>query len=194
MGLDYSYIIVLKQSNRKKLLDNLQRKTTLQKTDYGECATINFQLDKPISNYLKASIRREEGFNLRTTLLFKKSNFRDYFLDNETGIVGCIFYSEKEAEDNEHVFATFTAATTSMSILFKESLSIRKWFIELSREVNATGTFMDLEDEGYWFIYQNEHEIDLVINSLEIEPKTSDENFCFNICKAYERVTYITGD
>lgn len=191
MGLDYSYIIGLKKANKPKLLYHLQQRATLQKSDFGDCAIINFQLDRTIVNYLKASIRREEGFNLKTTLLFKKSNFKDYFLDDETGVVGCIYYCEKEIKDDQYVFAIFTAATTSMSILFQESLSIRKWFIELSKEVNATATFIDLEDEGYRFIYKQEQEIDLMIKSFKEEPETIEESFCHSICKVYDKVTYI---
>lgn len=189
MGLDYSYITIFKKADKQKLTSRLSLDATINKTDFGMCSTINFKVDKSILEYLKSIIRQNEGINLRTTLFFKKSRFKDYF-SGDFGKIGCVYIEEKVFPNTNYIFVSFSAATTSMSILFQNSASIKEWFISLSKEVNAVATFLDLEDNGYRFIYKNGQEVDIAF-PRDGEQLSPEQDFYKKICDEYKKATYI---
>lgn len=45
------------------------------------------------------------------------------------------------------------AATDDMSLLFKESVSIEKWFLKFSEALESCLTYLDLESDGCKLIY-----------------------------------------
>lgn len=189
MGLDYSYITIFKKANKAKLAAKLINDATIDDIEFGKCVTIKFKTDKPILDYLKGLIRRTEGINLRTTLLFKTSKFPDYF-EGDFGKIGCIYIDEKSFSDDEYVMVSFSAATTAMSVLFQNSLSIKHWFISLSAELNALTTFLDLEDNGVKFIYKNGKEVDVDF-TVKTQVVSSDFDFYKKIYQEYDGSMYI---
>lgn len=162
MGLDYKYVIILEKVNKPKLTEKLLADTVITDCNPGKCATINFGTDKEILQYTKRIIRQTEGINFRTTLLFKTSKFPSYFSGNFSKI-GCIYINEESFGETDSIIVSFTAATSAMSILFQNSLSIKQWFINLSIEVDAITSFIDLEDNGLRFIYNKGEIIDALI-------------------------------
>lgn len=189
MGLDYSYITIFKRVNKAKLAARLFTDATIDDIEFGKCATIRFKTDKPILEYIKGLIRQTEGINLRTTLLFKTSKFPDYF-SGDFGKVGCIYIDEKPFGNDDYLMVSFSAATTAMSILFQNSLSIKQWFISLSVELNAITTFIDLEDNWLKFIYNKGEEVDVVFTD-NTEVAFPDYEFYKKIYEEYISSTYI---
>ncbi len=188
MGLDYSYIAIFKKINKPRLFKKLSTDAIIQDLDFGKCATIKFKIDKPILEYLKSNIRQTEGINLRTTLLFKTTKFPDYFA-GDFGKIGCIYIDEKPFGNNEDLMVSFSAATTAMSYLFQNSLSIKQWFIALSAELNAITTFLDLEDNGLKFIYNNGKEVDIVFTD-NTKIASPEYEFYKKIYQGYDSLTY----
>jgi hypothetical protein len=189
MGLDYSYIIIFKKSSKSKLSTRLSTDAIIDNLQYGKCATLKFKIDKPILKYLKDTIRHTEGMNLRTTFFFKTEKFPDYF-EGDFGKIGCIYIDEKSFSNDKYVMVSFSAATTAMSVLFQNSLSIRHWFINLSAELNALTTFLDLEDNGIKFIYKSGKEVDVDFTD-NTQVVSSDFDFYKKIYQEYDGTTYI---
>jgi hypothetical protein len=187
--LGYSYITIFKRANKAKLAARLFTDATIDDIEFGKCATIKFKTDKPILDYTKGVIRRNEGFNLRTTLLFKTSKFPDYF-SGDFGKVGCIYIDEKPFGNDDFLLVSFSAATTAMSILFQNSRSIKQWFISLSVELNAITTFIDLEDNGLNFLYKKGEEVNVVFDDYT-EVTATNYDFYKKIFEEYKNSTDI---
>jgi len=71
--------------------------------------------------------------------------------------------------ERDLVLLDFQAATTSMSLLFEESASIRRRFRQLLAEHGGVGGLFDNEYEGHVF-WWNGHEQDLYVRSAYVPP------------------------
>lgn len=192
MGLDYSYVTVIRRTDKPRLMEQLSRKVITETLDSGNGVIIDFKLDKTIKDYLMRTIRELEGIRLKTTLLFKKARFRDHFPDDESGRIGFLYMDEKGRDGADYVFVRFTAATTSMSVLLDESVSIKNWFLELSIAINAITTFLDLEHNGYHFIYGNEQGINISLPQEAVDTNIAEEDqFYKSICDEYKALFYL---
>ncbi len=148
MGLDYTYILVIKKSKREKLINFIKASEEVCES---ESICINFEVDSFILKYL------EGGYDWKPH--YDKKEMNQYLtLDNKARIGG-IDYLEREVNiHGEELVVSFTAVTSDMSHLFQESISIRNWFIMLSKKVDAIITYLDMEGEGHRIIYFNGRE------------------------------------
>ena len=79
-----------------------------------------------------------------------------------------------------------------MSTLFVSSESIKKWFINFSKRVDAIATFIDVEEERYKFIYREGEETDIwhcLDNSTD---ETTLLDFYEKVVSDYSEVVYPT--
>lgn len=155
MGLDYSYVLLIKQSDEHLLLEHVARTGSITELPepFGTCVTLDFTLDKTLTHYLEGSIRDFTRANRTRWWPLDKSKNRDFFPTDTTGRLGCIYLEIKHSVPSEYAYVSFVAATSGMSRLLQDSPSIRAWFIELSRITNASAAFMDLEEQGFEFVY-----------------------------------------
>ncbi|WHX49589.1 hypothetical protein QNH46_02560 [Paenibacillus woosongensis] len=65
----------------------------------------------------------------------------------------------------DEIEVSFTAATSDMGLLFRDSVSITRWFVELSKKINSIITYIDLEDEGVRIVYFNGSDVSLELKS-----------------------------
>ncbi|MEK8132974.1 hypothetical protein WMW72_34355 [Paenibacillus filicis] len=157
MGLDYSFVTVIHDHYRDKLFEYIKKHGTLS---YGDCACIHFEMDSFILKYL------EGGYDW--TPHYDKTRVEEYIEPDGKARIGCIYISVRELEGtNKEIEVSFTAATTDMSLLFKDSVSISRWFITLSKELNSIITYIDLESEGIRIIYCKGLELRLELNGGE---------------------------
>lgn len=155
MGLDYSFITVIHKKQKDRLIEYIRKHGTI---DYGDCACIHFEMDSFILKYL------EGGYSW--TPHYDKSEVNFYIEPDGKARIGCIYISARELEGNlDEIEVSLTAATSDMSLLFRDSISITKWFIELSREINSIITYIDFEDEGVRIVYFNGSEVNLELKS-----------------------------
>jgi hypothetical protein len=189
MGLDYSYVLLIKQSDEQLLLEHIAQNGSINELPepFGTCVTLDFVLDDILSNYLKISIRdfyKDSWIKWRP---LDKSKYRNFFPTDTTGRVGCIYLEIKHSPLSEYAYASFLAATSTMSKLLQESSSIREWFIRLSRITNASAAFMDLEEQGFEFIYWQGKNISATLNEeLEVTQNADlDSQSLIDVCKGY---------
>jgi len=176
MGFDYSYITVIKKIDKPKLTSFIAKHVTMENTSYGACgATIVFKSDETIRQYLRDSLSELEKDESPNQLLNA--------LNSETAEIGYIYFDIREAKDSPYIFTRFTAATTNMSLLFYESVSVKDWFIDFGENVNAIAIFLDLEDQDYKFIFREGLSVDVsVAGSTEL----NSDNFYEEIIKEYQ--------
>jgi len=158
MGLDYSYVLLIKRTEEPRLRAHLATVGSLQQfaAPFGTCVTLDFPLDEALVDYLKERIRAHHGDTWPWRLLFRKrSNYPEYFPTPTTGRIGCIYLVIKPVPSSDYAFVSFDAATSRMSWLFQRSASIKHWFVQLSRLVNASAAFLDVEEQGYEFFYRD---------------------------------------
>ncbi|NQX64643.1 hypothetical protein HQN90_00750 [Paenibacillus alba] len=143
MGLDYQFILIMQESNRDKLFEYVRKNGPL---DYSGCASLHFEMDSFIFKYL------EGGYDWKPH--YDKSEIERFIKPNGKASIVCIYISIKKLDGlNDEIEVSFTAATSDMSRLFEDSISISKWFTDLSMEVNSIITYLDLEDDGARIIY-----------------------------------------
>lgn len=155
MGLDYSFITVIHKKQKDRLIEYIRKNGTI---DYGDCACIHFEMDSFILKYL------EGGYSWAPH--YDKSEV-DFFIEpNGKARIGGIDISTRELEGNpDEIEVSLTAVTSDMSLLFRDSVSITRWFVEMSREINSIITYIDLEDDGVRIIYFNDSEVNLELKS-----------------------------
>ncbi|OUJ68582.1 hypothetical protein BXP70_27870 [Hymenobacter crusticola] len=158
MGLDYSYVLLIKRTAEPSLRTHLMEVGSLTQlaAPFGTCVTLDFPLDEALVDYLKERIRDHHGDAWPWRLLFqKRSGYPAYFPTPTTGRIGCIYLDIKPVPSSDYAFVSFDAATSRMSQLFQRSASIKNWFVHLSRFVNAKAAFLDTEEQGYEFFYRD---------------------------------------
>lgn len=155
MGLDYSFITVIHKREKDRLFEYIRKHGTI---DYGDCACIHFDLDSFILKYL------EGGYSWVPH--YDKSEVDLHIEPDGKASIGCIYISTKDLEnDLDEIEVSLTAATSDMSLLFRDSVSITRWFVELSKEINSIITYIDLEDEGVRIVYFNGSDVNLELKS-----------------------------
>ncbi|MFB0842072.1 hypothetical protein [Paenibacillus oleatilyticus] len=150
MGLDYSYTIVIDEKDVDPLRDYLKEHGELS----GDCACIRFEIDSFIMKYL------EGGYD--GTPHHDRAEIEQFIGNDGKARIGCIYIKESKLPDvNGELSVSFTAATSSMSLLLRDSYSIHRWFIRLSKEFHSILTYVDLEHEGHRLIYYRGQEINI---------------------------------
>lgn len=143
MGLDYSYVLVIKKDKRDELFQFVK--------EHGEVALSDsfsayFEMDSHVLKYL------EGGYDWKPH--YDKAEIQKYLLPDNRARIGGIDYDERIPQANdEELVVRFTAVTSDMSQLFGDSVSVRNWFVALSRRVDAKMTYLDLESEGRRIIF-----------------------------------------
>jgi hypothetical protein len=189
MGLDYSYVLLIKQSDEQLLLEHIAQTGSIHELPepFGTCVTLDFALDKILTPYLEVSIRDFNRDSRTRQWTLEKSKNRNFFPTDTTGRVGCIYLEIKPSPPSEYAYVSFLAATSDMSRLLQDSPSIRKWFIQLSRLINASATFMDLEEQGFEFIYWQGNSVSATLNEeLEVTQNAGlNSQSLINVCQGY---------
>jgi hypothetical protein len=189
MGLDYSYVLLIKQSDERLLLEHIAQTGSIHelREPFGTCVTLDFALDNVLTDYLKISIRDFHGDSWTKWRPLDKSKHRNFFPTDTTGRVGCIYLEIKPSPPSEYAYVSFVAATSSMSRLLQDSPSIREWFIQLSRLTNASAAFIDLEEQGFEFIYWQGNSVSATLNEeLEvIQNADLNSHLLVNVCQGY---------
>ena len=151
MGSDFSFIVITKKENKSKIESfiNLYSDNVVSFSNFSDnCLGINFPVDSHILKYLEGGYG---GYNDQLSFDTTKQFMRD---NNNKVCIGCIYLTESKYDDSNELYKyEFTAATSDMSFLFQESISIRKWFIKLSKTVAAIISYMDLEYNGNRIIF-----------------------------------------
>lgn len=173
MGSDFSFIIIVKKESKNAIESFLNLhsddKISLNKSA-DDCLCINFPIDSFVLKYLEGGY----DYNVHNS----PDEIRQFIRDNTKARIGCIYFTEMSFDDSEELCKyKFTAATSDMSFLFEESLSIRAWFVELSKTVDAIISYMDLEYNGNRIIYFNGKEIDILLKDDSYFSLTPQE-FC----------------
>ena len=70
-----------------------------------------------------------------------------------------------------------------MSLLFYNSISVKDWFINFGKNVNAIAIFLDLEDQDYKFIFKEGICVDV---SASGSTEFNSDNFYEEIIKDYQ--------
>ncbi len=150
MGLDYSYNIVIDEKDVGRLRHYLAEHCELS----GDCACIRLEIDSFIMKYL------EGGYDW--TPHHDRAEIEKYIGNDGKAGIGCIYIKERKLPNaSGEISVSFTAATSSMSLLLRDSYSIRQWFIRLSKEFHSILTYLDLEHEGHRLIYYRGQEINI---------------------------------
>ncbi|MGB3777813.1 MAG: hypothetical protein WA960_05610 [Tunicatimonas sp.] len=129
-------MMVIKGGDKQRVLSHIEQCDAV-KSNFDNCISIDFNLDDAISAFLKQSIRQTGRLSLKNTIFFNKADFRDYFPRENIGRIGCIYLDVKENRTLGVIYLIFTAATTSMSVLFQKSPSVKDWFIQFGREAGS---------------------------------------------------------
>ncbi|MCR5889910.1 hypothetical protein LRS06_19465 [Hymenobacter sp. J193] len=191
MGLDYSYVLFIKRSEECLLLTHLSQHGSIEELEepFGTCVTLDFPLDKAILAYHEKTIRDLYGDAWPWRLLLDRKNYYpQLFPTDDTGRVGCIYLDVKESASGNYCFIRLKAATSCMSRLFQNSPSIRSWFLHLSSLLKTEATFLDMEEEGYHFIYRKGNlTTATVTEDLEaVEAAADDKQALIDICLEYD--------
>jgi hypothetical protein len=189
MGLNYCYALLVEKSKELLLRTHILQAGSLEElaAPFGTCAVLDFPLDEPLEAYLKKTVRERFGPSWRQTLYFRKRDYREHFPTDTTGRVGCIYVELLPLPADEHMYACFTAATSDMSKLFQQSSSIRSWFRQLSQVAGAKAAFLDLEADGYDFLYYQGHAVaaQLTENLARIQPTALEQQGLVEIARQY---------
>ena len=185
MGSDFSFVVVAKKENKSRMeaFINLYSDDIITFGNLSDnCLGINFPIDSYILKYLEESYGSHNNHIFSNTV---KQFMRD---NNSKAHIGCIYLTEDMYDDsNEICKYEFTAATSDMSFLFQDSISIKKWFIELSKAVDSVISYIDLEYNGNRIIFFNGKEIDIFLKGDDCFQLTSQE-FC-NAILAFSKST-----
>jgi hypothetical protein len=189
MGLNYCYALLLEKAKEPLLRTHLLQAGSLEElaAPFGTCAVLDFPLDEPLEAYLKKTVRERYGLSWQQTRCFRKRDYREHFPTDTTGRVGCIYVELLALPAAEHMYACFTAATSSMSKLFEQSSSIKIWFLGLSQVVGTTAAFLDLEADGYDFLtYQGRAVAARLMEDLApLQPTTIESQELVEIARQY---------
>ncbi|OUJ68777.1 hypothetical protein [Hymenobacter crusticola] len=185
MGLNYSYVLLIQRGEESRLRTFLSQVGAIEPlpAPVGTCITLTFPLDPVLLQYLKQAIRKRDGASWKRAFCFRKSAYRDYFPTDTTGQLHGIDLAFQPLAASDYVFVSFTAPTSTMSRLFQHSPSIRRWFEQLSSVLSAKAAFLDLEAQGYDFLYHQGQFVTAIFPeqvSVSIAATTEQQ-----ICRAY---------
>ncbi|PZM66114.1 hypothetical protein QJQ58_08850 [Paenibacillus dendritiformis] len=150
MGLDYQFVVVIKEHNRAALWKYVEE----QGEHLDTYIIAHFPMDSFILKYL------EGGYSYAPH--YDAEEIQQHILADGRARIGGIDIAERKLEHTENEVAiSFTAVTSDMSLLFQDSISIHRWFIGLSQAADAVMTYLDLEYEGERLIYYRGDEINI---------------------------------
>ncbi|GAA1416288.1 hypothetical protein ACFQZ4_48500 [Catellatospora coxensis] len=168
MGLDFAYVVVVPP---ERAADLLRHVAAASRDGLGETTTVlvgGERIDLPCtSGYVSGrtlvvddSPRRHPDFWLDLSLRFPVDDMvADYLADSPRadGHVGLIYAGLSAADwcKRGHLAFSFTAATTRMSVLFRDSAAIRGWFADLAIRSGAAVCLLDVEEERDWLVMAN---------------------------------------
>jgi len=141
------YSIVVQKDNIDKLRSYIERNGSF---DHGQ-AVLYFDLDSTLFKYLEDGYGEQEyGIPQGIIRQFRKDIVYKHIGTNNKVKLGKIDYREEDIKgDKENLIVSFTPMKWRVDQLFSESLSIRNWFIELSKEASAKMTFQSIWNQGY---------------------------------------------
>ncbi|MNO58913.1 hypothetical protein D3C76_494880 [compost metagenome] len=142
------YSVVIKKDQIAKLRRYMESKGNFD--DNGQVA-IHFDLDSTLLRYLENGHGEQEyGIPQGVIPSFRRDMvYKHIEADNKVKIGKIDYVQEDLGGEEDNVLVSFVPKKWSADRLFSESLSIRNWFIELSKEVSARMTFQSLWTDGY---------------------------------------------
>ncbi|WP_145410645.1 hypothetical protein [Paenibacillus xylanexedens] len=145
MGLDYRYVLVIRENKQEELLKYVSEHGVINGAD---CFSIYVDVDSSVLKYV------EGGFSWKPKE--DQDEVKHYFNSDHQATIGCIYYSVEKMDTNcNELIVSFTAATSDMSLLFEDSRVVHKWFIALSHHLDARIAYLDMESEGHRILYLN---------------------------------------
>ncbi|MEO3944261.1 hypothetical protein [Gorillibacterium sp. CAU 1737] len=153
MGLDYRFVTVIPNEHRERMYEYIKNNGAL--FDSG-CTVIHFPMDSFILKYL------EGGYDWKPH--YDQEEIEKHIEPDGKASIGCIYIKEREQPGGE-LEVSLTAATTDMSLLFRDSFSISKWFVQMSIELNSILTYLDKEDDGVRILFYQGAPVQLDLSS-----------------------------
>ncbi|WP_128101555.1 hypothetical protein [Paenibacillus sp. DCT19] len=188
--LDKKYSVVMSKDHVDQLYQYIEQ--------YGHWGKEQNQLglqvdvDSTILKYLEDGHGEQEyGISQGVIPRFRKELVYKYIDANHQVQLSPIEYSQEIiAEDDENIVVHFTPKKWQVDQLFAQSLSIRRWFVNLSLAVSAKMTFQSLWLDGYAhriIVYEGE-ETDVAFTGhydLEVETFSGIYNALANVIKHF---------
>ncbi|KQT33136.1 hypothetical protein ASG22_18120 [Chryseobacterium sp. Leaf405] len=197
MGLDYSIITFVK---KEKLSDSL---SWLNKNSNGiSKAILKLENENYIDvsgDYFKEKIIHDiNKLNFSTSLVFDVdpeiftsiynpycqdpvSDFKEYFqniyLGNGKISIGSFDASIIKHKDHDVYELSFSAVTTTMSIMLDSSLSVRNWLHEFSIVSDSIVTFIDLESSGHKIVFYKGKKVEIIDENPNDDSRNIEENY-----------------
>ena len=166
MGLNSTYIITIEKHQRNSVDVYLRNNCKLNKNQLDspimskdDCMVLILEVDSCIKKYI-----RNYYYHGRFSGDYQDQNLEDRIENNQTTI-GCVDLSTEEFNNKLNI--KFVCVTSSMSHLFAESTSIRKWFIELCKFAEAETGIFYCENEYFELIWFKNKEC-----HLQVDPET----------------------
>ncbi|WP_415328304.1 hypothetical protein [Chryseobacterium sp. MMS23-Vi53] len=119
-----------------------------------------------------------------------KKHFEDWYLGNGKISIGSFDSTINKHKDFDVYTFSFTAVTTSMSVMLHESLSVKNWIHEFSKVSDSIVTFIDLESSGDKILYYKGEKVEILVKDEKRNIKLEDlENLEENHLYEYYKLT-----
>lgn len=193
MGLDYSFVVCIKREQLSSALQAVAKFAHVSSNEQIDVYLPEGKLTLPFTSRFKTvpvivhpSLKE---LQLDTSLLFpiqdkaiendvlereqafrRREDSQDWSAPrDEQGrvAIGYIYLYvnlQPRTQQSEFVVLDFMAATTSMSILFDKSASIRETFVDLARTLNASYALLNRENDGV-VLWLHGHQVEEVIDN-----------------------------
>ena len=179
MGLDNHYLITVPRSRLDKAAEYLLQHCQLSDSQRADplwcadrCLSMLVQPDIAIKRYLR------DYYAGRYDPGYQEEKIEKFITDGQVAI-GCVDTTTKITGDKAHL--RFVCATTDMSDLFTDSVSIRAWFEQLCAVAGAeTGIYFRENCYAELFWYKGTR------HSFKISPELLDELYDANTSRPLE--------
>lgn len=151
MSVRHTYNLVINKTKREKLYQYVFANSTPE-SDF-DCFSLFFKVDSHVLKYL-------EDWDYYPEPEWPRKDVWSQLTPDGRAKIGCIYVVERAVSESE-IEITFLPSCWDISWLFRDSLSVREWFIELSEMISATMTFLKLENEGHRILYYKGELIDV---------------------------------
>lgn len=215
MGLDYSISTFVTRAKladslnwlSERLYDNGDSKHIKLDEDYIKISGSSFRDHKGKLN--DSSIDFAEGFCFNTSLIFDidpviinslcdqyphyfdinifKEDFENYYLGNGKIQMGGFDSEIIKLEKYDVYHITFMAATTAISQMLIDSLSVRNWIEEFSQASASIASYIDMEHHGHKILFYKDQKIDITISDPYDVPQDITANFFDEYFKLIQR-------
>ncbi len=149
MGVDHSFKLIISNKNRA-LVDQYLQENTLDPVDFNHeisgAIALLVEPDRFLRRYFRDAYCCSFGY---------KDTSIEAFMIGKRCYVGMFYYEIKQFNPNEFSI-TFTCATSDMSLMCNDSLSIRAWFINLCKAGNASLGVYHCENRHYEIFWWNQ--------------------------------------